>query len=78
VDDLLCSACSQASRQSPSQDAANHRRIVYSRGKHCLDEQKRKLMLEHFMGGSINPLGIENQLVADLLHSVYREAGHSV
>ena len=34
-----------------------------SRGKHCLDEQKRKLMLEHFMGGSINPLGIENQLV---------------
>lgn len=34
-----------------------------SRGKHCLDEQKRKLLLEHFMGGSINPLGIENQLI---------------
>ncbi|HND11354.1 MAG TPA: hypothetical protein PLY80_13010 [Pseudomonadota bacterium] len=34
-----------------------------TRGKHCNDEQKRKLMLEHFMGGSINPLGIENQLI---------------
>lgn len=36
---------------------------IGSRGKHCLDEQKNKLLLEHFMGGSINPLGIENQLV---------------
>ena len=36
---------------------------VGTNGKHCLDEQKRKLMLEHFMGGSINPLGIENQLI---------------
>ncbi|HMU41595.1 MAG TPA: hypothetical protein PKE31_21485 [Pseudomonadota bacterium] len=36
---------------------------VGSRGKHCIDEQKRKLLLEHFMGGSINPLGIENQLI---------------
>lgn len=36
---------------------------IGSRGKHCLDEQKNKLLLEHFMGGSINPLGIENQFV---------------
>jgi hypothetical protein len=33
-----------------------------SRGKHCLGEQRQKLTLEHYMAGSINPLGIENQL----------------
>ena len=32
-------------------------------GKHCLDEQKRKLMLEHVISGAHNPLGFENQLI---------------
>lgn len=31
-------------------------------GKHCLDEQQNKLMLNHYTAGSINPLGIETQL----------------
>jgi hypothetical protein len=31
-------------------------------GKHCLDEQQSKLMLNHYTAGSINPLGIETQL----------------
>lgn len=32
-------------------------------GKHCLDEQKRKLMLEHVISGAHNPLGFENQFI---------------
>jgi len=27
-------------------------------GKHCLDESKQKLLLNHYLAGSINPLGI--------------------
>lgn len=30
-------------------------------GKHCLDEQQNKLLLNHYTAGSINPLGIETQ-----------------
>jgi hypothetical protein len=32
------------------------------RGKHCLGDQDQKLILEHYVAGSINPLGLENQL----------------
>lgn len=31
-------------------------------GKHCLGDQEQKLLLEHYVVGSINPLGLENQL----------------
>jgi hypothetical protein len=31
-------------------------------GEHCLGEEKQKLLLEHYMAGSINPLGIGNLL----------------
>ena len=31
-------------------------------GKHCLGDQAQKLLLEHYMVGAINPLGLENQL----------------
>jgi hypothetical protein len=32
------------------------------KGKHCLGDQESKLILEHYDVGSINPLGLENQL----------------
>lgn len=32
------------------------------RGEHCLGESKQKLLLEHYLAGSINPLGIGNSL----------------
>lgn len=32
-----------------------------NQGSHCLGQGERKLWLEHYMAGSINPLGIENQ-----------------
>lgn len=31
-------------------------------GKHCLGDQEQKLLLNHYTVGSINPLGLENQL----------------
>lgn len=31
-------------------------------GKHCLGDQEQKLILEHYLVGAINPLGLENQL----------------
>lgn len=31
-------------------------------GKHCLGDQEQKLLLEHYIVGAINPLGLENQL----------------
>lgn len=32
------------------------------RGSHCLGESKQKVLLEHYLAGSINPLGIGNTL----------------
>lgn len=58
----LCGLMVAGTAQAQSRTLRATAGSLGSRGKHCLDEQKRKLLLEHFMGGSINPLGIENQL----------------
>ena len=54
----LCGLMVAGTAQAQSRTLRATAGSLGSRGKHCLDEQKRKLLLEHFMGGSINPLGI--------------------
>lgn len=44
-------------------------------GKHCLDEQQTKLMLNHYTAGSINPLGIETQFRLSLCKPLIEKPG---
>ncbi|MCS6913985.1 MAG: hypothetical protein NZ890_12185 [Myxococcota bacterium] len=44
-------------------------------GKHCLDEPHTKLLVNHTLVGSINPLGLENQLRFSVCTPLVRRPG---
>lgn len=58
---VLGSLCSQAIAQRLDKRIAASSSAPF-RGEHCLGESKQKVLLEHYLAGSINPLGIGNSL----------------
>src|SRR5262249_20119649 len=46
-----------------------------SKGQHCLGEEKQKLLLEHFLAGSINTLGIGKTLRLSLCTPLITKPG---
>lgn len=44
-------------------------------GKHCLGEERTKLLLNHTLAGVINPLGLENQLRLSVCLPLIRKPG---
>jgi hypothetical protein len=61
--------------QRLEQKPAGSSRSPLSFGKHCLDEQKQKILLNHYLAGSINPLGIGNSLRLSLCTPLITKPG---
>jgi hypothetical protein len=59
---LLLTLAVPAAAQRLSYRPAPSSASPFKSGKHCYGEQQRKLILNHYLAGSINPLGIGNSM----------------
>jgi hypothetical protein len=64
----------QAAAQRLEQKPASSMR-GFGPGKHCLNEQKQKILLNHYLAGSINPLGIGNSMRLSLCTPLITKPG---
>lgn len=71
---LLLYSLGTASAQRLETKTADSAKSPFT-GKHCLGEQKQKLLLNHYLAGSINPLGIGNSLKLSLCTPLITKPG---
>lgn len=64
-----------AAAQRLEQKPASSIRAPFANGKHCLGEQKQKVLLNHYLAGSINPLGIGNSMRLSLCTPLITKPG---
>lgn len=64
-----------AAAQRLEQKPASSIRAPFANGKHCLGEQQQKVLLNHYLAGSINPLGIGNSMRLSLCTPLITKPG---